>query len=1109
MKPIKLEICAFGPYADKTVVDFSLLGDNGIYLITGETGAGKTTIFDAIVYALYGKASGSARSQNTMFRSKYADPAILTYVEFTFFYHGKEYKVRRVPEQERPKKRGDGMTKENAAAELYFSDGRAPITKKELVDNEIVKIMGINYDQFRSIAMISQGDFQKILLADTSDRMKIFREIFHTNLFESLQKRLQDDFSKTKKEYDELQLRISQELSGIVSSGVGAIEQELKSIESNGFDGQIERCLELLKNLVNDSETKLQISDEKIQQLRRQLSETEEKLRTENRRRELMNKLAKELQEKTVLDQQTDNIYEVFQKAAEGSDRISELQKELPVLQELINKLAKVGQLEEYEKNYQQDYQKKIEAISNNKTKIEQQESAIKAAKELKETLNNVDAQVISVENKINGLASSQKELTGICVQHKIAKDDEEKLQSLVVELEASKQVLDEQTKALQNNLEASRRAKLLEAELQNNVLKEKEELTKVNDLLKALDKLKLLEDDYKEAIIDFKQAREISEQASADYQERYMLFLCEQAGVLAEKLETNKPCPVCGSLEHPCPAKLTKEAPTQEQVDELKQNADAAMQRAGQFSSEAASLKKQVEEKRTDVVEMGCSIIPDYNGTDLKSVVDNRKAEIEVLISELRCRKQQAADEAQKEEELQNNLKDNLEILDSKAQEIISKKNLLTEAHTKRQGALEQVQAILPQLDLQYINGSSYAGWLSCQNLHDEEAIITAARLIYKFFQENIGELQTELTRLKNEQQRKLRLEKEIPAMEQELETLRNSDGSLQTAAAQLQTTAESFARQRIELLQELNGKKKFELEQRQKNIEDTCQQLEERFRTADEELRKHNEKLQQCNVKIQTYNEDLALLPEINTQNSLETILSDKQELEERIARLDLENKNLHSDCKNNRSILNNAERLQKDIGVVEKKYVWLKALADTANGRLIGKQKVVLETYIQMHYFDRIIQRANIRLLKMTNQHYELKRAEEDSVSTGNAKAGLELSVKDYWNNTERSVRTLSGGETFMASLALALGLADEVQASAGGVQLDTMFVDEGFGSLSEEHLKEAINTLMGLSDANRLVGIISHVAALKERIDKKIVVKNSRQNAGLGSTIEIVV
>lgn len=1109
MKPIKLEMCAFGPYADKTIVDFSLLGDSGIYLITGETGAGKTTIFDAIVYALYGKASGSARSQNTMFRSKYADPVVLTYVEFTFFYHGKKYMVRRVPEQERPKKRGDGMTKENAAAELSFFDGRAPITKKELVDNEIVKIMGINYDQFRSIAMISQGDFQKILLADTSDRMKIFREIFHTNLYETLQKRIQDDFSKTNKEYDELKLRVSQELGGISINGVGAMEQELQAIGLNGHDGQIEHWLELLSKLVNESEEKLNISDEKIHQLRKQLSEIEDKVRTENRRADLLSKLATEMQEQAVLDQQTNSINEGFQKASEGNEGISELQKELPILQELLNKLAKAECLEKSEKEKQLEYQKKLEEISANEDKIKEQESATKSAKKLKEKLSNVDANFISVENKVKGLVNSQKDLTNICVQHKSAKDNEEKLQGLEAVLEDAKGGLVKQAEVLQKNLDLARNAKLLEAELQAKVFKENEELTKVKDLLKALDRLTILEADYKKAAVDFKQARESSEQASSIYQEKYMLFLCEQAGVLAEKLEASKPCPVCGSLEHPAPARLTKQAPTQEQVEELKRAADTAMQRASQCSSDAASLKKQVEDKHAEVVEEGHRLLPGYDGTDLNFALKKRKAEIENLISDLLLRKQQATDEAQKEKELQEKLDENSALLESKAREITEKKNLLTEAHTKRQGALEQVQQILPQLDLQYINGSTYTDWLASRNLQNEADIISAARLIYKFFQEDINKLQDELDALKAQQQKKQELEKDIPNMEQKLEALRSLDISLQNTATQLLTEADSFARQRTELLQELDGKQKAELAQRQKDIEETCQQLKKGFRAADDKLRKHNEKLQQCNVKIQTYKEDLSLLPECDTNNLLETLVRDKQELEERIAQLDLENKNLHSDYKNNSNILHNAEKLQKEIATVEKKYIWLKALADTANGRLVGKQKVVLETYIQMHYFDRIIQRANVRLLKMTNQHYELKRAEEDSISTGNAKAGLELSVKDYWNNTERSVRTLSGGETFMASLALALGLADEVQASAGGVQLDTMFVDEGFGSLSEEHLKEAINTLMGLSDANRLVGIISHVAALQERIDKKIIVRNSRQNSGLGSTLEVVV
>lgn len=1109
MKPIKLEMCAFGPYADKTIVDFSLLGDNGIYLITGETGAGKTTIFDAIVYALYGKASGSVRSQNTMFRSKYADPSVMTYVEFTFYYHGKEYRLRRIPEQDRPKKRGEGMTKENAAAELYFFDGRTPITKKELVDNEIVKIMGINYDQFRSIAMISQGDFQKILLADTSDRMKIFREIFHTNLFEALQRKIQDDFSAAKKDYDELQLRVRQELSGVALNGKSSAEQELSGLKLKGFDGQVEHGLELLTDLVKYCEEKLQRGDEELLLLRRQMSELEDNLRIERRRLELENKLSKEKQDKYMLSQQTVFINEAFQNAAEGNNKIPELQKELPVLQELLNKLEKTETLAETVKNRQLDYQKKLKEISDNKAALEQQDLTIKSLRKLQDELNNVDAQFIRIDNKVKGLVSCQKELTNICMQHKNARNIEEQLQHTVVILDDEGKKLEHQGKELQSNLDAARKAKLLESELQTKVLEEAEKLTKIENLLKDLDKVKLLDADYTRKLAEFSEAKAASEQANALYQDRYMLFLCEQAGVLAEKLETGKPCPVCGSLVHPAPAKLTKDAPTQEQVDQLKKTADAALQRAGQYSSEAASIKMQLQERRTETEEMGRKLFPDYDGTDLTSLVKKRKAEIEFLISELLNKKQEAASESQKEEALQDKLKQNNAAVEKKTQEITDKKNLLTEARTRRQGALEQVHEMLPQLDLQFINGCAYTEWLAGCNLQSEEDTLSAARVIYKYLQEEINVLKQELDTLRAKQEQKQKLEQQLPVMEQELERLREFDSVLQTAAERLKTEVKGFTQQRTELLRELNGQNKNELEQRQEDVGVKCRELRDAFQAADEQLRSHTEKLNQCTTKITTYEEEMALLPVKDAQCSLETISNDKQELERRIEILDLENKNLHADCKNNKNILNNAEKLQQNISAAEKKYVWIKALADTANGRLTGKQKVVLETYIQMHYFDRIIQRANVRLLKMTNQHYELKRAEEDSVATGNAKAGLELSVKDYWNNTERSVRTLSGGETFMASLALALGLADEVQASAGGVQLDTMFVDEGFGSLSEEHLKEAVNTLMGLSDANRLVGIISHVSALKERIDKKIVVKNSRQNTGLGSTLQIVV
>lgn len=1109
MKPIKLEICAFGPYAEKTVIDFSLLGDNGIYLITGETGAGKTTIFDAIVYALYGKASGSARSQNSLFRSKYAEPNTITYVEFTFAYQGKKYTVYRKPEQERPKKRGLGTTKENAVAELYFFDGRTPITKKETVDDEIIKIMGINYDQFRSIAMISQGDFQKILLADTSDRMKIFREIFHTNLFNTLQARIQDDFSNTKKLYENLRLRISQELSGVILSDSGEIEQELENLRGNGFDGQIEKSLELLENLVRNNEEKLQCDDAELLLLRKKLSTLENKLRIEQHRLELQEKLAEEKQEKAVLDHQSSGFKEVFQKAADSNDKIPELQKELPVLQELINKLDKVGVLAETEKSKQMDHQQKLREIAENKAKLEAMDTAIKSAKELKEKLNNVDVQYIGVESRVTSLQNCQTELTNICMEHKSAKDCEDNLQGTVASIEESKQVLDKQLDESQSKLDASRKAKILEAELQSRIYQENEKLTKVNDLSKILDRLKDLAVEYEHGVTSFKEAKADFEKLNAYYQNKYMLFLCEQAGVLAEKLISGKPCPVCGSLEHPAPAKLTKDAPTQKQVDELKQATDAAMKKTEQSSSELASITRKMQEQRAEADELGAKIFGDFNRENLDSLVQIRQAELEESIRVLISEKQQAAAEAQKEDELHDKAKQIITAIDSQTQELTENKNLLTEAQVKRHSTLEQVRKILMQLDLQYIAGCKYTEWLSERNLCDEKELIESARMIYMTFQEEINQLKQQLANLGVQQKQKVELENKIPSMEQEREKLRCLENTLHTLVAQLKTEADGITKQRLELLKELNGQEKNELEQKQKAIADTCNNIKAFYKAADEQLRNHNEKLNSCTARIKTYEEELSLLNNGEENVGLKNLLQEKQTLEKTIYESDNINKNIHANYKNNKAILNNAERLQRDLVVVEKKYIWLKALTDTANGKIAGKQKVLLETYIQMHYFDRIIQRANMRLLKMTNQHYELKRTEEDGFSTGNAKAGLELSVKDYWNNTERSVRTLSGGEIFMASLALALGLADEVQNSAGGVQLDTMFVDEGFGSLSDEHLREAVNTLIGLSDANRLVGIISHVPALKERLDKKIVVKNSRQSGGLGSTLQIVV
>lgn len=1106
MRPIKLEISAFGPYAEKTIIDFALLGSQGVYLITGDTGAGKTTIFDAIVYALYGKASGSVRSQNS-FRSKYADLRTETYVDFTFAYHGKEYRIRRSPEQERPKKRGDGMTKAGAGAELYFTDGREPITKMSAADDEIIKIMGVDYDQFRSIAMIAQGDFQKILLADTKDRMDIFRKIFHTSLYQKLQDKINRDFLDKKDEYNELLRSISQELSGIALNGTSLIEQELFKLKTTGFDGQVDNGITLLSKLVEENNVQSQQADKELNELRKQLKAIEKVLDLEHQKKSLQEKIEKELQEQKTLEQSSEELAESYQRAAAEYEKIPELQRELPVLQELLNKLLKAEALEETVKQKELAYGKKEQEIELNKEALLKQENTLQENKRSKEELNSVDAHYMEVDNRLKRLQNCQNSLKNICVQHKLAKENAEQLKQEIANKEQEKTAMSAEVEKLQKKLEHAREAKLLEAKLQADLLAKNDELTKVNELLDALAKEKQLDGEHQQAAESFEVSKTASDAASSNYQEKYMLFLCEQAGILAASLTAGKPCPVCGSVEHPAPAQLTDKAPTQEQVDELKQAADAAMQKAEQLSSEAGSLQRQVAEKHAEAKAMAEKLGIE-SACDLVSAAQERKLSLEESINDLTALKNQAAADAKQEKDIQTKLDKTAQDLQEKVDELTRNGNILTEANTKRASSLEQVQQLLMELELDNIGGAPYSQWLSTKNIKDEEPTVAAARVVYAYLDNAIKELNIQLQSLTSQKAEKQRLEQLIPELEKQLEQLRALDNELQNSATQLKTEIDGVISNRQELLSELNGHNKAEIEQKQKAIEDNCNVLKYNYNSADEKLRSHKEKLDSHTTRIKTFEEELLALPASASQQAADSAQQQRDTLEERIQILDNANKNLHADFRNNENILQEAKKLQGEIAAVEKQYVWLKALADTANGKLVGKQKVLLETFIQMHYFDRIISRANVRLMKMTNNHYELKRAEEDSVSTGNSKAGLELSVKDYWNGTERSVKTLSGGETFMASLALALGLADEVQASAGGVQLDTMFVDEGFGSLSEDHLKEAVSTLISLSKDNRLVGIISHVAGLKEMLDKKIVVTSSRRGTNLGSSVKVV-
>ncbi len=255
MKPLKLTLSAFGPYADETVIDFTQLGGQGLFLVTGDTGAGKTTIFDGITFALYGETSGGVR-EASMLRSKYAKPETPTYAEYIFEYKDAVYTVKRSPDYERPKTRGTGMTTQKGEALLTFSDGRAPVTKLKEVNQAVTDLIGLDMKQFTQIAMIAQGDFRKLLLADTEERSNIFRKLFHTDIYKVIQEKLKFEAGGLDKAYKELLRSIRQYTEQVRYSTEDQLGQQWILMEKNGFEGNLEEGLEILEQFLKaDKET--------------------------------------------------------------------------------------------------------------------------------------------------------------------------------------------------------------------------------------------------------------------------------------------------------------------------------------------------------------------------------------------------------------------------------------------------------------------------------------------------------------------------------------------------------------------------------------------------------------------------------------------------------------------------------------------------------------------------------------------------------------------------------------------------------------------------------------------------------------------------------------
>ena len=597
--------------------------------------------------------------------------------------------------------------------------------------------------------------------------------------------------------------------------------------------------------------------------------------------------------------------------------------------------------------------------------------------------------------------------------------------------------------------------------------------------------------------------------------------YLDAQAGVLAADLQDGMPCPVCGSVHHPKLTQIPNEVPTEEQLKKQKKLTEAAEKTASDASvqaGEAAGLMQRCREELTEGVkgyiaqflpeeetqEILRKELPDH---ELCLFVKNQESSVQTGLEEIKKQKKVHQDLLKKKEEF-------ITQSEQHAKEFQKLQISLEKRKSQLESIQEQLQNQLDEPVLTWIHeedirqrmktdpelSQDYSGEIVYQKeiCNVSQALLQGKRAAewLKQQQNILGQKQKDLTALL--EQRKL-LEMQIGKTQTELTTITDQINQNQQQTAAEKSRYEQLQKQRENMEKELGERTKEEiLSQIQLKTEEQ-KKLEIHYKTVTEAREVLEKRMTELDSVIASLTEQLKESISI----SAEELNVQKENFAQQKKSLSENRDEIHARLEINSDMYEKIRRQQTELLKTETRWKWMKSLSDTANGTITGKARIMLETYIQMQYFDRILARANIRLMTMSSGQYELVRRKENKSRVG--KTGLELDVVDHYNGTVRSVKTLSGGETFQASLSLALGLSDEIQSSSGGIQLDTMFVDEGFGSLDEDALDQAIRALKDLSQGSRLVGIVSHVAELKERIDKKIIVTKKRTEDGVGSTI----
>ncbi len=1032
MRPIEITISAFGPYADKTVIDFTNLGEKGLFLICGDTGAGKTTIFDAISFALFGEASGKTR-ESSMLRSDFAKPDTRTFVKLKFLYGKKIYTVERNPRYERPRLKGEGTTMESADAYLEYPDGRSVSGVKE-VNEALKEILSLDKNQFSNVAMIAQGDFMELLTASTEKRAEIFRKIFDTNVYVRFQKRANEESLALKREYEKYIENAESFLKGVSLP------------EDSDFQGSLEKRAELVR-----------VSIEKDK-------EAEEIL---NKEKEVLNKKYNEIEKEIVL-QETINkniirlnaLYEIEKNLSEKETTIKEKETVVSLFQKAQSKIMPVENAINEAKNDKKDTLRLIEETKLNiedvKNKLVVAEKNL-AIEEEKEPVREEKAALLKkITDEAEGYKKARSyklELVEIVKKGKAEKEKYEKAVSDKEHLEKEKTELKDLINSLENCQSEKEKAQAENVQLERN----KETLLNIKKQSEEVLKEEKTADNTKASLI---KAEEEREKALFKYSEAEKAFIKCQAGILAKDLIDGEPCPVCGSLTHPAPAKIDIENISKEAVDEFKGIYEEKREAAVNLSGALGALNTKITEMKKSIYELyKISFGKDLESIDIdfieNEINENKKALILITdkIADLSKKCTQRENAKLKLEKTEKSLKETENTI----------KELEETIKIYREAALEK------------------------KTLLDE----TVKNLTYSSAEEaakKYKEVKKELEEMKNK----------LNALRQEKESISSSEASLESALNEkesqiikIENTISSKTAEFEKAITETgfeNTEKYFEIKKEEKNIS-----------LYTDEINKYKKECIVVKEEIQNLEKDYKNKEVKNIDDLKEKSLQLKAEKEETEGKT----KEIYARIQANNSALSKGESYIKKAVETEKKYAVYSNIAKTACGNLTGAEKITFEQFVQQEYFKEIIFEANKRFGKMTFGRYRLLNRENPI--NKRSSSGLDIDVLDGYTGKTRSVNTLSGGESFKASLSMALGLADVIKKYSGGIYIDTMFIDEGFGTLDSASLDKAVEILDSLTEGNKLIAVISHVDELKNRIDKQIVVNSSSK----GSTVKILI